>query len=384
MAVKKAAAKKAPARKAPARKTAARKAAAKKAAGRKSAAKKAVKKALARKAPARKTAAKKTTARKTTAKKTTARKSTAKRAPARKTAAKKTTARKTAAKQAPARKTAAKKTTARKTARQEGPARKTAAKKTTARKTAARKAPARKTTARKARPSGGSTHCGDAVAAVVTSVGACGPPSTRPGHAAWVDPGRTASQPVDQVEGLARSRPATAPCWASCQAIRAASTVSAVVRLRVRRRPPRPMVFSSWLWWHSRASTLTASKSADPLDVVGEIGLPQQERCRAVRLECPSSGRSGDPGRRPDGVEGEEPGGPVVGVEPVAPPGVVAQQHVGPHRPDHPGHFPSVVGRRSPARRRRSRGSSTRSPSVVARSYHRRCTAAAARHSRLR
>ena len=40
------------------------------------------------------------------------------------------------------------------------------------------------------------------------------------------------------------------------------------------------------------------------------------------------------------GVDGEEAGGPVVGVEPVPPPGVVAQEHVGSHVSDEAGELP--------------------------------------------
>ena len=83
------------------------------------------------------------------------------------------------------------------------------------------------------------------------------------------------------------------------------------------------------------------------------------------------------------GVEGEEAGGPVVGVEAVAAPGVVAEQHVGPHGPDDPGHRPALVGvvdqlavdlaeELHPVAGRRSDVTAEQAP------------AAAARHSRLR
>jgi hypothetical protein len=74
--------------------------------------------------------------------------------------------------------------------------------------------------------------------------------------------------------------------------------------------------------------------------LVGGVGAEQQHGVGAVggealgaQLRCVERVAGGD-----HAVDGEQPGGAVVGVEQPAPPGVVAEDHVGPHGPDQAGH----------------------------------------------
>jgi len=74
--------------------------------------------------------------------------------------------------------------------------------------------------------------------------------------------------------------------------------------------------------------------------LVGGVGAEQQHGVGAVggqalgaQRRCVERVAGGD-----HAVDGEQPGGAVVGVEQPAPPGVVAEDHVGPHGPDQAGH----------------------------------------------
>ena len=82
---------------------------------------------------------------------------------------------------------------------------------------------------------------------------------------------------------------------------------------------------------------LLALEPVDVLHVVGEVGLEQQERLGAVGGESELGEEVRIAGRHQRVEEGES-GGPVVGVEPVPTPRVVAQHHVGTEPADDPGH----------------------------------------------
>ena len=79
----------------------------------------------------------------------------------------------------------------------------------------------------------------------------------------------------------------------------------------------------------------------DVFDVVGFIGLPQQQRCRAMRLGALLREEMRVPGGD-DPIGQEEPGVAVVGVQAPAAPGIVAEDHVGTDPADGEGHLPTL------------------------------------------
>ena len=140
------------------------------------------------------------------------------------------------------------------------------------------------------------------------------------------------------------SRPASAPCWASCQAMRDAKR-----RGRPHPTPPPPSGTDA-PWWSRAGCGGTAGRR------------PSRRRCRrrprrgwagrpptaAGRSDgagaSPRSGRKCGIPCRHQRVECEEPGGPVVGMEAVTTPGVVAEQDVGSDGADDPGHGAAFLG----------------------------------------
>ena len=104
------------------------------------------------------------------------------------------------------------------------------------------------------------------------------------------------------------------------------------------------IVVSNWLSWASSAASLRSTNSRDVLDVVRLVGLPQQQRRRAVRGEAVLGEEvriaGGD-----DGVAHEPAGVAVVGVQPVALPRVVAEHDVGPQLADDRGRPRDTVAR---------------------------------------
>ena len=177
------------------------------------------------------------------------------------------------------------------------------------------------------------------------------------------------------------SRPARAPCWASCQAMRDGEHGSRRPHPTRRRRPGRrPSCVSCWLPWHSRASTLTSADARRALDVVGQVGLPQQQAARTVRRRARVRAGSGDPvpppARRVSGTR--RPGGRDGGGNDATGRGR-ATRRVG--RSGSPGRPRGVPRVRRPARRRRSRG---RAPGRPPPSSPPASTTAARRHSAVR
>ena len=87
---------------------------------------------------------------------------------------------------------------------------------------------------------------------------------------------------------------------------------------------------------------LGVGEAGDVLDVVGLVGLEQQERVGAVVGEALLGEEVRVAGGH-DAVDGEEAGVAVVGVEPVALPRVVAEHDGGPQRADPVGHLPALA-----------------------------------------
>ncbi len=134
--------------------------------------------------------------------------------------------------------------------------------------------------------------------------------------------------------------PATAPCWASCQPIRDANSL----------RPDGFRLVTSGDAHGGLVLALMAEQGVDlgtfealgPLDVVGQVRSPQEQCRRTVGLD-PEFAVEVRVTRRDQRVEGEEAGGPVVGMEPVPTPRVVAEYHVGSYLADEASHRTSGV-----------------------------------------
>ena len=86
----------------------------------------------------------------------------------------------------------------------------------------------------------------------------------------------------------------------------------------------------------------SSSNPAGVLDVVGQVRLPQQQRRRSVGLQAQFGEEVGVAGGH-EGIGGDEAGRPVVGMEPVAAPGVVPEHDGRPYRAEDPGHRPPFV-----------------------------------------
>ncbi len=85
-----------------------------------------------------------------------------------------------------------------------------------------------------------------------------------------------------------------------------------------------------------QGSDLRVERRRDVLDVVDDVGLPQEDRLRAVRCQA-LVGEEERIARADDALDGEVPGVAVVRMEPVALPGVVAEHDLRTERPDDPG-----------------------------------------------
>ncbi len=77
--------------------------------------------------------------------------------------------------------------------------------------------------------------------------------------------------------------------------------------------------------------------------MIGLVGFPQQEGGRSVGGEAQFGKEVGVAGGD-QGIGGDPSGGPMVGMEPVAAPGIVPQHNRRLYGPDGPGHLPSLVG----------------------------------------
>ncbi len=88
-----------------------------------------------------------------------------------------------------------------------------------------------------------------------------------------------------------------------------------------------PIVDRHWLRWHSSAAILVGSVSADRLEVVGLVGLEQQQRVRPM-MSSAEPGEEVRITRRDDAVDGRPSGVPVIRVEAVALPRVVTEDDV--------------------------------------------------------
>lgn len=94
-----------------------------------------------------------------------------------------------------------------------------------------------------------------------------------------------------------------------------------------------PIVERCWLRWARRASDLGGQMLGDVLDVVRLVRLPKEQRRGAVRRD-PLVGEEVRITGGHDPVGHEKPGMPVVGVQAVALPWVMAEHDIGPKAPD--------------------------------------------------
>ena len=106
-----------------------------------------------------------------------------------------------------------------------------------------------------------------------------------------------------------------------------------------------PMVERNWDTWARKRGELGVDVVGDVLDVVGFVGLPEQQRIGPVVGELLLGEEQRVAGRH-DALDGEEAGVAVVGMEAVALPRVVAEHDGGPELADPVGDLPALAERR--------------------------------------
>ena len=287
-----------------------------------------------------------------------AKKAPAKKAPAKKAPAKKAPAKKAAAKKAPAKKAAGQEGAGQEGAGEEGcrprrrrprrlPAKKAPAKKAPAKKAPAKKAPAKQPQQpRELRSREGTTS-----RELRLPAGALGPgggSDRRPGRAR--DRRRHRSVMRLNTSAAGRAGAAAVVGQAVADALRGRRRAGSSSR-GLHRRLELALV-------GLERGELASTDRRDVLDVVGLVGLPQQQRVGPVVGE-PLLGEEVRVAGGDDAVAGEQAGVAVVGVEPVALPRVVAEHDVGLQPADPVRDLPPLARARSRARRRASRGTRT-------------------------
>ena len=283
-----------------------------------------VKKAPAKKAPAKKAPAKKAPAKKAAAKKAPAKKAPAKKAPAKKAPAKKAPAKKAPAKKAPAKKAPAKKAPAKKAPAKKAPAKKAPAKKAPAKKAPAKKAPAKKTAAKKAPAKKAADH--------VVADRSRSPNATS---------GRPAGLPLRVrasacYRSVIRWKTSAAPNAVRATEIGEPVADAFVERRRARRRRRRASSTRTGSRGRAARRAWRPTIAGHVLDVVGLVGLPQQEPVRSMVGDA-VFGEEVRVAGGDDAVAGEQAGVAMIGMQAVPLPRVVAEHDLGTEFPDRRG-----------------------------------------------